>query len=227
MLTGTPTESQAPPSISAGGLGTPPDLNPFLLLVLPLLPDTPDPSLPHGSAMGKWRHPLQDSAPAQPGPDASFFLAFPLGVWLGDSVTQGPVPVGWTGWNWFMGSWGCGPGAGDPSAWGPVPLGGWSRVQAGCPHVLFAEGWTKQALRDSPPFPALLSHSLSPSSPHPHPSHGLGIRGLAGSGLLQSLGGVAVQGLLRTAEQGEEGRARLWGPAGFLTVLCLPRCFSG
>lgn len=35
------TESQAPPSISAQGLGTPPDLTPLLLWVLLLLSETP------------------------------------------------------------------------------------------------------------------------------------------------------------------------------------------
>lgn len=51
------------------------------------------------------------------------------------SVIQGPVPVGWT--DPFPRQVPGGPGT--PSTWEPVPVGGWSRVQAACVHVPFVK----------------------------------------------------------------------------------------
>lgn len=142
-------------------------------------------------------------------------------VWLfirwgggGGSVVPGPVPVGQTDWNnvplspnRLLGSWGGRPGAGAPHC----PTG--ELISSGSlPRCSVCRRlWTKQALSDSPPFPALVIHQ-PPFSP-PSPAMGLASEGWQGQGRwpqLQSLVVMGMRGSSPTAEEVEEGQAWWW-----------------
>lgn len=133
---------------------------------------------------------------------------------MGGQTGMSPLPT--------TGSWGAGDEGqerGAPSAWEPVPVGGWSRAQAACRPVLFAEDWTEQALHDSPPFPTLVIHyPLLSTPPHPPPNHGLGIGGLARSGEVATSAESGRRGTAGPFPQRSRWRrgGLSWGdPAGF------------